>query len=378
MKDNKSISGGYWGFFEVHHDIDSDDRPPTKPIIPGKEMKVHCQLCGRNGKSAAVLSTASGYGSLSTHVRRSHRSLLDKLTQQLAKSTTSVEKDQEEHVSASVDQSATLDGFGFVPKKAKPYGRDNPLEARFLRVLIDWLCGDLLPLNTVESPHFQALIQCLNPNIWIPSRGTLATTDIPNRAQALLKENVFSKMGAATVVHLSFDLWMNQKYESFGLYATYVDKTSPGSWRVVEACLGVFDCPDVSGEQLSIRLEKFLSTKDLAELDIKSKVFSTTSDGGKNLKRMVEALENRVGCVSLFPTVVKPLISDCYAHLVHGVAKDSARHANYELARLETVGVLPPERNVSQILAYFLNGTAALRRSHPTWACSLTCARRLA
>jgi hypothetical protein len=102
--------------------------------------------------------------------------LLDKLTQQLAKST---EKHQDElKPQASLDQSATLDGFVLV-SKVKQYGRDNPLEARFLRALVDWLCGDLLPLNTVESPRFKALLQSLNPNIWIPSRGTLAKTDIP-------------------------------------------------------------------------------------------------------------------------------------------------------------------------------------------------------
>lgn len=45
----------------------------------------------------------------------------------------------------------------------------------------------------------------------------------------------------------------------------------------------------------------------------KTKIFSTTSDGGLNLKKMVNALEDRVDCTSVFPDLNKPIVSDSCA-----------------------------------------------------------------
>jgi nucleoid DNA-binding protein len=70
LKDNKNLSGAYWGFFEVHYDSATEEKKPSTKPLSGKEMKVHCHLCGQNGKSAAVLSTSSGYGSLSWFTSR--------------------------------------------------------------------------------------------------------------------------------------------------------------------------------------------------------------------------------------------------------------------------------------------------------------------
>lgn len=94
----------------------------------------------------------------------------------------------------------TLDFFGFgATTKLK---RDNAMESRFLKALVDWLAGDLLPLSLVDSPRFRAMIQAANPNLWVPSRGTLANKDVPERAKVLMQQKVFSRMSNASVLHL--------------------------------------------------------------------------------------------------------------------------------------------------------------------------------
>lgn len=347
---NPTLGGSYWAFAELHYgDLWDVPRPRVAAIKDVQRLTIHCCLCGKDGQTAssfAIKTPASPkgtYGALSTHVLRHHQSLQALVEARLGRN------ERKPQVKMEVK-----------------FKRENPMEARFLRSLVDWLAGDLLPLSVVDSPRFRDMIQVANPNLWVPSRGTLAQRDIPERARSLMKQNVFSKMAKAGVLHLSFDLWMNKRYESFGLYTTFVEK-SPTSWVIVEACLGIFDAPDVKGDKLSNNLEAFLSQPDLLEMSASSKIFSTTSDGGLNLKKMVNALEDRVGCTSIFADLTKPIVSDCCAHLVHNVAKYSAATKHYRIAEMQALGVPEPQHSVSEITGHFLNGTTALKKSHPTW-----------
>ncbi len=154
-------------------------------------MKVHCCLCGQDGKDGSVFTIKSeahgkaNAGALSTHVAREHKSERGLVAAELApaKPLDKVKIKVKDSPNAA---GSTLDDYGFGAARAL-LGRENPIESRFLKALVDWLAGDLLPLSLVDSPRFRDMIRAANPSLWVPSRGTLATTDIPQRARDLIQ-----------------------------------------------------------------------------------------------------------------------------------------------------------------------------------------------
>jgi hypothetical protein len=208
------------------------------------------------------------------------------------------------------------------------------------------------------------MIRAANPSLWVPSRGTLAKTDMAHNApRDLMKYRVFSKMETAVVLYLSFDLWMNKRHESFGLYATFVDKSST-SWQVVEACLGIFDAPDVNGDQLSNSLEDFLSQADLKAMGPKLRFSPPPPTVAQTSRRW--STPWRIGLIapasfltstSQSSVTAAPLSSQ---HCQVFCQVQGVRHFDFG----GPLAFLLPGTAVPEVTGYFLNGTTALKNSH--------------
>ena len=72
----------------------------------------------------------------------------------------------------------TLDPMVSNPKK---YGSTDYQQVQVTNALVSFIAGNLLPLSTVESPHFHDLINASNPKYQVPTWKTLSTKLLPSK-----------------------------------------------------------------------------------------------------------------------------------------------------------------------------------------------------
>ena len=71
----------------------------------------------------------------------------------------------------------TLDSL--VSSNPKKYASTDYQQVQITDTLVSFIAGNLLPLPTVESPHFHDLMNASNPKYKVPTRKTLSTKLLP-------------------------------------------------------------------------------------------------------------------------------------------------------------------------------------------------------
>lgn len=112
-------------------------------------------------------------------------------------------------------------------------------------------------------------------------------------------------------------------------------------WRFTDFAVALLRADATQGTHLANLVTAFLATQSMIDGAIAGKTASTTSDGGSNMKTLVEALAHKVGCTSLLPSLVRPISSDCQPHLINAVSRSvnsGKDFKGYELAKFEALG----------------------------------------
>ena len=73
----------------------------------------------------------------------------------------------------------TLDSL--VSSNPKKYVSTDYQQVQITDTLVSFIAGNLLPLSTVESPHFHDLMNASNPKYKVPTRKTLSTKLLPSK-----------------------------------------------------------------------------------------------------------------------------------------------------------------------------------------------------
>ena len=140
-------------------------------------------------------------------------------------------------------------------------------------------------------------------------------------------------------------------------------------WRFTEFAVALLKADATQGSHLAALVKAFLAKQTMVDAGICNKTASTTSDGGSNMKSLVDALTGEVGCTSLLASLKSPIASACQPHLINTVSRSinpGKNFNNYRIAEYEALGFAKPNITVSNVLSYFLAGTTLLKKSSPT------------
>lgn len=174
--------------------------------------------------------------------------------------------------------------------------------------------------------------------------------------------HVLPSLKAAEVVHFSFDLWMKQMQDVFGLMVSCT-VLNGDVWVIREFCIALVKAESTHTDVISDILAGILSQPEMQEARIANKTASATCDGGANLKCLMEALRFKVGCSDLFPNMARPISSQCQPHLINTVSRSvdaGPRFNNYEVDRFCRLGFARPSFTISDVVAQFRSGRSTV------------------
>lgn len=143
----------------------------------------------------------------------------------------------------------------------------------------------------------------------------------------------------------------------------------PERYEMCDFLIGLLNADETQGDYLASLLDRALKKPAIADTGLRTKLGSTTSDGGSNLKALSDHLSQSVDATSILATARAPIRSSCQPHLLNTVARSinpGKKNENYEVFKyLDTFGA--PTVTVSSVLAAFLGGTTLLKKSAPVW-----------
>ena len=104
----------------------------------------------------------------------------------------------------------------------KKYALTDYQQVKITDALVSFIAGNLLPLSTVESPHFHDLMNASNPKYQVPTRKTLSTKLLPS-TKSKIQGRVQNSLQKAESVCVTVDLWSNRQMRSyFGMTAHFI------------------------------------------------------------------------------------------------------------------------------------------------------------
>ena len=104
----------------------------------------------------------------------------------------------------------------------KKYNAKDHQQVQTTKAVVSFIAGNLLPLSTVDSPHFHDLMETLNPRYQVPSRKHLSTKLLPEK-KAEIQEKVKISLQKAEMICVTVDLWSSRQMKSyFGITAHYI------------------------------------------------------------------------------------------------------------------------------------------------------------
>ncbi len=83
---------------------------------------------------------------------------------------------------------------------------------------------DLLPLSTVESPHFKAFVNFLESKYCVPTRKLFSHKMLRDQYE-LLKNKVLKMLMDANNISITMDIWSNRQMKSYiGVTSHYISE----------------------------------------------------------------------------------------------------------------------------------------------------------
>jgi len=168
--------------------------------------------------------------------------------------------------------------------RTTPYGADNDKVTRLNRLLVALICKEGLPFNLVESPHFKAFVNELDPRYVLPTRRCLSDTLIPARYNETMTE-MQASIAAAEAHAVTTDLWTSSANHAYmGVTAHWLD----AGFVPHNSCLAVRPAPGShTAEYISSELKSVL---DEWSLGLQPNKLHVVTDSGANVKKAIAQL----------------------------------------------------------------------------------------
>ena len=165
-------------------------------------------------------------------------------------------------------QQSTLEHLVSTPKKYN--AKDN----RQVQITVSFIAGDLLPLSTIESPHFHTLMGMADARYQVPSRKHLSTKLMPQRREEI-HESLMMSLKKTEMICVTVDLWSSRQMRNFfWMTAHYV-----ADWSLKSAMLA---CSRFHGSHTADAIAEEFETS-IASFQISRKVAYTITDRASNM-----------------------------------------------------------------------------------------------
>ena len=159
---------------------------------------------------------------------------------------------------------------------AKKYSSHDRCQVKITEALVKFIAGDLLPLSTVESPHFRSFLEELDPSYQIPIRKYLTKKLLrvkTSSVQTMLKK----ELKDAAYLALTIDLWSNRQMKSFmGITVHYLQ-----DWKMES---GMLACKMMRGSHTADNIYQHYA-EVAAMFDITNKITFVVTDNAANMTR---------------------------------------------------------------------------------------------
>ena len=285
--------------------------------IDGKTAAWKCSIC----ETVVVLSNKST-SNATRHLRKKHRIMQA--------------DDEDEDKGAVATQAKSTDGAY--------HALVNRVDiTQFRKLLVDWIVQDQLPLSSVKSTSFRAMLLCLQPSIeryLIKSHNTMRSwvVDEFEQARLLVKQRLAL---AKSKIHISFDLWTSPN--AHAIVAVVAHFLSP-ELRLRHVLLAVREIEGShSGENIADSLLKVIS-----EYEVNTRLGVFVSDNASSndvaVRTILSRLEiddnssHRARCLGHIINLAAQafiLGKDCEVFSINAEAAEVA--ANVDSSRLSTL-----------------------------------------
>ncbi|CAG8499445.1 15694_t:CDS:2, partial [Racocetra fulgida] len=161
-----------------------------------------------------------------------------------------------------------------------PHNESRQLQ--LCQYLTDWIITDSQPLTVIENPAFKKFISELDPKFKIPCIKSIKKLIhiAYNHSLKLIMEKIKND---STSVSLTCDLWTGKNRQGFlGITCSYLDH----KFQFHEITLSVEHIRHPhTAENISDTILSFLD-----EWELRDKIFTVTTDNGKNMQKAVKDL----------------------------------------------------------------------------------------
>ncbi|XP_076009587.1 uncharacterized protein LOC143003013 [Genypterus blacodes] len=236
-----------------------------------KTYTFECNLCKPIMKTLSTSKTSST--NLRTHIRRMHPGKMEELRiiqlQKRKLSTSSTSNSSEEAASWS--------------SPVHYFMRDvtTVSQAKFNRLILNFVIQGLHPLSVVEQPEFQELFREVLPSRHVMSRKTLIR--MLEEEFTSMKSNLCRILSKQTFVATSTDAWCVNQRSYLGVTTHWIDP------HTLTVSSGALACRRIKGKQTYDNLARMLESIH-REFGIQNKVVLTTTDNGSNFIKAFSVL----------------------------------------------------------------------------------------
>ncbi|XP_058906655.1 E3 SUMO-protein ligase ZBED1 [Kogia breviceps] len=242
--------------------------------------KIYCRIC------MAQIAYSGNTSNLSYHLEKNHpdefcefvKSNTEQMREAFA-STFSKLKPEAAPPSAQEPLAA---------KAAAAHGHEGRKQQELTAAVLSLICEGLYPASIVDEPTFRVLLKTAEPRYELPSRKFFCGKAIPERYGAV-RDAVLKELAEAAWCGVSTDLWrsesQNRTYVT--LAAHFLGRAAPHGLFLGSRCLKTFEVPEDNAAETITRVlyEAFI------EWGVSSKVFSATTDRGKDIAKACSLLD---------------------------------------------------------------------------------------
>ena len=157
----------------------------------------------------------------------------------------------------------------------KKYNASDPRQFSMTDSVVNRIAGDLLPLSTVDSPHFKSMMAMAGPRYQVPSRKHLTTKIIPAKISALRIDLMCMLSKADSKICVTIDLWSSRQMRSYyGVTGHFIT-----DWTLYSVMLA---CTRFSGSHTGDAIaDKFQDVT--SSFEISEKISHVVTDNASNM-----------------------------------------------------------------------------------------------
>ncbi|XP_026951301.1 E3 SUMO-protein ligase ZBED1 [Lagenorhynchus albirostris] len=248
--------------------------------------KIYCRIC------MAQIAYSGNTSNLSYHLEKNHPDefceFVKSNTEQMREAFASAFSKLKPEAAQQSAQEPPAAKAAAAAAAAAVHGHEGRRQQELTAAVMGLICEGLYPASIVDEPTFKVLLKTAEPRYELPSRKFFCGKAIPERYGAV-RDAVLKELAEAAWCGISTDLWrsesQNRTYVT--LAAHFLGRAAPHGLFLGSRCLKTFEVPEDNAAETITRVlyEAFI------EWGVSSKVFSATTDRGKDIAKACSLLD---------------------------------------------------------------------------------------